>query len=98
MDAEKQVLVEIKRLRKELSEAAGSLQMGVADRSFREQLQGTQTEPTTVYEKIAAILVKQEKCGCECCIDGARMYADFQVSYHPMSDTSPSTDPREGGA
>jgi len=98
MDVENRVLVEIKRLRKELSEAVGSLQMGVTDESFREQLQDTPAKPTTAYGKLAAILVKQEQCGCECCIDGARMYADFQVSYHPMSDTSPSTDPREGGA
>lgn len=99
MDTENQVLNEIQRLRGELDEAIRDLRAEEADRkSFRGQLRDSRTELTTVYEKLAAILVKQEQCGCGCCTDGARMYADLQVSHHPTSDAPPSTDPREGGA
>ena len=94
---EYQLLNEIQRLRKELNEAMGSIHTEEVDRmSFREQLQDTRTELTTVYERLAAILIKQEQCGCECCTDAAHVYADLQVSHHPVSDASLSTDPREG--
>ena len=83
MDTEYQLLGEIQRLRKELSEIMESLHTEEADqRSFRGQLQDARVELVTVYEKLAETTVKQERCGCECCTEGAHIHADLQVS-HP---------------
>lgn len=83
MDTEYQLLNEIQRLRKELSEIMESLHTEEADRrSFREQLQDARAELVTVYEKLAETTVKQERCGCKCCTEGAHIHGDLQVS-HP---------------
>lgn len=81
---EYQLLGEIQRLRKELNEAMGYLHTEEADiRGFHEQLQDTRTELMVVHEKLAAVLVKKEQCGCKCCGEGVRMHVDLQVSHPP---------------
>jgi len=86
---EYQLLSEIQRLRRELSEAIESLHTEETGRGLREQLQDTRTEFVTVHEKLAAILTKQEQCGCKCCKEGAHMCADLQASDYPVSEMRP---------
>lgn len=78
---EHELLDEIRRFRKELNEAMGSLDVKVGDgRSFRNNLRGTQTELVLLREELARLQVKQAGCGCGCCAEGVRVYVDLEVS------------------
>ena len=78
-----QLLREIQRLRKELSDAIGSLEKEEAGRrGFCDDLQETRIELTELRERLAVSLAKKKECGCGRCAEGAHMYADLEVSCH----------------
>ena len=80
----------IQRLRKDLAVAMKELDTEEAKRrGFRERLQATRSELTAMDEKLAAVLAKQEKCGCECCVAGIYVHADLQVSHRPRVRCTP---------
>ena len=98
---EYELLGEIQRFRNELKELLGFLDVDteeVGRRGFCERPQGSRTGLVAVREELAAIIAKQEKCGCKCCTEGVHAHLNLQVSHHPVSIVSPSTDPREGEA
>jgi len=59
---EGELLDGIQRLRKELNVVMKDLDKL---EGFRERLQDARTELVTMYEKLAGVRVKQERCGCE---------------------------------
>ena len=86
---EGELLDGIHRLRKELKVVMKDLDKL---EGFRERLQDTRAELVAIYEKFAAVLIKQELCGCECCIAGAHVHTDLRVSHSPLYDTTPLAD------
>lgn len=78
---EYQLLGEIQRLRKELSDAIGSLETeGEGRGSFHDELQETRRGLRELCEMLAVSLTKKKECGCSCCTEGAHVYAGLEVS------------------
>ena len=97
---EYELLAEIRRFRNELKELLGCLDVDAEEVNrggFCEQPQGSRTGLVAVREELAAIIAKQEKCGCKCCTEGVHVHLNLQVSHHTMSIVSPSTDPHDEG-
>ena len=89
---EHELLDEVRKLRKELREAMGSCD---EKRCFRDEVQETRTELAMLYEELAKVQVRQERCGCGCCAEGARAYANLEVSRHRLKIRSCLTYSRE---
>ena len=81
---EQELLDEIRRFRKELNTAMENLDARETDRrSFRDGARETSKELAMLREELAKLQAKQEQCGCGCCTESARVYADLQVRSPP---------------
>lgn len=79
---EAQLLGEVKRLRNELKDAIESISSEEAERrNFRDEVQETRKELTTLHEMLVGFLAKKKQCGCGCCTEGTHVYADIEVSH-----------------